>query len=239
MIAVNGSGKFENERGGYRHDLAEVGGDEEHHDSAQVAEDHPALLDRSHDGREVVIGQHHVRGFLGDLGPGDAHRDPDVGLLERGRVVHAIAGHGYYLVVLLERTNDAQLVRGGHPCEHRDVAHAPGELVVIHLLEVLTGRRPPRPLRGSRPCARWQRGCGMVPGDHLHVHAGLMRASIAATASGLGGSSSPHRPRKTSPDSACERSASSSPAAGRRPPPREGLLGEGSAAASISARNSS
>jgi hypothetical protein len=40
-------------------------------------------LDRLDDRREVVVGEDHRRGLLGDLGAGDAHRDADVGLLER------------------------------------------------------------------------------------------------------------------------------------------------------------
>ena len=36
-------------------------------------------------------------GALGDLGPADAHGDADVGVLERGRVVDAVARHGHHL----------------------------------------------------------------------------------------------------------------------------------------------
>lgn len=36
--------------------------------------------------REVVVGEHHVGGLLGHLGSGDAHRQADVGRLQRGRV---------------------------------------------------------------------------------------------------------------------------------------------------------
>ncbi len=46
------------------------------------------------DGCEVVVGEHHVRGFLGNLRALDTHGHADVGLLERGRVVHAVARHG-------------------------------------------------------------------------------------------------------------------------------------------------
>ena len=59
----------------------------------EVVEDAASLLDGGLDGREVVVGQHHVAGVLGDLGAAEAHRDADVGLLERGRVVDAVAGH--------------------------------------------------------------------------------------------------------------------------------------------------
>ena len=36
-------------------------------------------------------------GALGDLGAADAHGDADVGVLERGGVVHAVACHGHHL----------------------------------------------------------------------------------------------------------------------------------------------
>ena len=42
---------------------------------------------------EVVVGQDHVGGLAGDVGAGLAHRDADVGGLERRRVVDAVAGH--------------------------------------------------------------------------------------------------------------------------------------------------
>ena len=45
----------------------------------QVVVDRPAALDRGHDRREVVVGKDHDPGFLGHLGAGDAHGDPDVG----------------------------------------------------------------------------------------------------------------------------------------------------------------
>jgi hypothetical protein len=35
----------------------------------------PPLFHRAGDGREVVIGQHHIGRFFGDLGPFDTHRD--------------------------------------------------------------------------------------------------------------------------------------------------------------------
>ena len=59
----------------------------------EVVVDRPAALDRGDDRGEVVVGEDHVPGFLRDLGAGDAHRDADVGALERRSVVDAVAGH--------------------------------------------------------------------------------------------------------------------------------------------------
>jgi hypothetical protein len=52
------------------------------------------------------------------LGPLDAHGGANIGLLERGRVVHAVAGHGDDMTVGLQRPHDAQLVLGAGAREH-------------------------------------------------------------------------------------------------------------------------
>ena len=70
-----------------------------------------ALAHRLDDGREVVVGEDHLRRLLGHLGAGDAHGDADVGRLQRRRVVDAVAGHRDDVAVGLQRVDDAQLVR--------------------------------------------------------------------------------------------------------------------------------
>ena len=47
---------------------------------------------------------------LRDVGAGDAHRDADVGGLQRRRVVHAVAGHRDDPTVRVQRLDDPQLV---------------------------------------------------------------------------------------------------------------------------------
>ena len=76
----------------------------------EVVVEAAAELDRLDDGGEVVVGEDHRRGLLGDLGAGDPHRDADVGLLQRGRVVDAVAGHRDDVALPLERC------RPGGPC---------------------------------------------------------------------------------------------------------------------------
>ena len=44
-----------------------------------------------------------VGGLAGDVGAGEAHGDADVGLLQRRRVVDAVAGDGDDLAQVLER----------------------------------------------------------------------------------------------------------------------------------------
>ena len=89
-----------------------------------------AVLDGSHDGGEVVVGEDHHRGVLRHLGAGDAHGHADVGLLERRRVVHAVAGHRDDVALLLERVDEADLVLGRHPGDHADLGQLGGELLV-------------------------------------------------------------------------------------------------------------
>ena len=57
-----------------------------------------ALPHGADDGGEVVVGQNEVGGFLGDVGAALAHRAADVGGLERGCVVHAVAGHRHDMI---------------------------------------------------------------------------------------------------------------------------------------------
>ena len=53
----------------------------------------PVRTDADHR-REVVLGEHERGGLASDVGAALAHGDADVGGLERGRVVDAVAGHG-------------------------------------------------------------------------------------------------------------------------------------------------
>ena len=70
----------------------------------------PPLLDRTDDAGEVVVGDHHVGVLFGDLGALDAHRNPDVRLLQGRGVVHSVARHGDDVPLLLQRLDDLQLV---------------------------------------------------------------------------------------------------------------------------------
>ena len=56
-------------------------------------------------------------GLLRDLGAA-SHRDTDVGLLERGGIVHGVAGHGNDLAGFLHEPGEADLVLGRDPAEH-------------------------------------------------------------------------------------------------------------------------
>ncbi len=60
----------------------------------EIVVDGAPLAHRGDDRGEIVVGQHHLGGFLGGLGALAAHGDADIGALQRRRVVDAVAGHG-------------------------------------------------------------------------------------------------------------------------------------------------
>lgn len=72
-------------------DLSDVGGDEVADELFHVVVDGASLLDGGNDRREVVVGKHHLRRSLGDC-RARTHRDADLGLLQRRRVVDTVAG---------------------------------------------------------------------------------------------------------------------------------------------------
>jgi len=74
-----------------RPDLSYVGRDEVADELFHVVVDGASFLDGGDDRREVVVGEHHLRGGLGDR-RARAHRDADLGLLQRRRVVDTIPG---------------------------------------------------------------------------------------------------------------------------------------------------
>ena len=62
--------------------------------------------------------------------------DADVGLLQRGRVVHAVAGHAHHVVALLQDGPELVLVLGEHLGEAIRLLHQlPQLLLVLHMLQ--------------------------------------------------------------------------------------------------------
>ena len=119
----------DHERGQLGDVVGEVVGEE----AADVGERRPPLLDGGDDGGEVVVEQHEVGGLAGDVGAGAAHGDADVGRLERGAVVHAVAGHGDDVAPGLQGAGDAQLVLG------RDAGHDHAVVVEQRAEHLLVG----------------------------------------------------------------------------------------------------
>ena len=68
-----------------------VGRDEVADELFHVVVDGASFLDGGDDRREVVVGEHHLRRGLGDR-RARAHRDADLSLLQRRRVVDTVPG---------------------------------------------------------------------------------------------------------------------------------------------------
>ena len=150
-------------------------GDQGRHLEAQVLQqvvvEGAAVGDGADDRGEVVVGQDHHRGLLGDLGAGDAHGHADVGGLQRRGVVDAVAGHRDHVALLLEQPDQADLVLGRHPRDHPDLVELAQELLVAHRGELGAGDRPAldAELAGDRGGRR-----GVVAGDHPDPDPGVV-----------------------------------------------------------------
>ncbi len=103
--------------------FADVGGEQVVHHLLQIGEDGPPLTDGPHDGGEVVVGEHHGGGLLGDVGAA-AHRHSDIGGTQRRRIVDPVARHRHCGARRLPRLDDLHLVGGIHPGVDADALHA-------------------------------------------------------------------------------------------------------------------
>ncbi len=123
-----------------RYELGHVAREDVGHEPADVVVDGTAFFDRVDDAREVVVREDHVRRLFGDVCAGDAHRNADVGGLERRRVVHAIASHRHDVPHALEGLGDPHLVLGRNAREE-DVLGGKGlfEPLVGHVVEFVAG----------------------------------------------------------------------------------------------------
>mmetsp|Transcript_43354 Transcript_43354/g.94395 ORF Transcript_43354/g.94395 Transcript_43354/m.94395 type:complete len:1132 (-) Transcript_43354:88-3483(-) len=128
------------------HHLGDVDGHDEGHKLLDAGVDDAALLHGGDDRTEVVVHEDHVRSALGDLSTLDSHGHADVGLIQRGRVVDSVTGHGGHSALALQRLHDLQLVLGLSAGEDAD-----GGRHHIHglIVEVVTGRPQTGAVHGS------------------------------------------------------------------------------------------
>ena len=114
-----------------------------------------------------------VSGLLGHLAPGP-HRHADVRLLERGGVVHGVAGHGDDGAALLHEPGQPQLVLRCHPPE--DVESRQGRCSSASDIAWISraADRPGAQLEFGADCGGGDR---MVAGDHPHFDARLVRCA--------------------------------------------------------------
>ncbi len=119
--------------------------------------DRAPFLDRGDDRREVVVGEHHVGRLLRHVGAGDAHRDADVGGLERRRVVDAVAGHRDDLAAApAARARCAACARGDARVDTARRATRARSAVVVQRVELGAGHRAASSAPRCRARARWR-----------------------------------------------------------------------------------
>jgi hypothetical protein len=87
------------------------------------------------DGREVIVREDHVGGFLGDVGAVHAHGNANIGLFEGWRVIDPISRHGDNIAAGLERPDDLQLVVWIRSRKDGCVVQCSGEVLFRHLVD--------------------------------------------------------------------------------------------------------
>ena len=97
-----------------------------------------SFLDGADDAGEVVVGEHHAGGLLAGLGAFDAHRDADVGALEGGGVVHAVAGHGDDSPRSWSRWAMRSLCSGATRAKTSNFGRGRPKVVIAHAVEFLS-----------------------------------------------------------------------------------------------------
>ena len=149
--------------------LAAAGGQRPGDHLHQVVIDRAPFAHRRRDRGEVVVGQHHVRRLLGGFGAFQPHRHAHVGALERGRVVHAVAGHRHDQAARLKRLDQPQLVLGRGAGEHRRLGQRGAQGFVVERVHVGAAQRH-RVFGEAELAGDLARGAHMVAGDHQHPH---------------------------------------------------------------------
>ena len=64
-----------------------------------VGKDGSSFFNGLDNGSEVIIGEDHIRGFLGDFGTVDTHSNTNMSLLQSGSIIDTITGHSDDLVL--------------------------------------------------------------------------------------------------------------------------------------------
>lgn len=97
-------------------DFTDVGGNEVTDKLLHVVVDGTTFFNCGHNGREVVVGQDHLGGRLGDSGT-RTHGNTNFGLLQGRGVVDTVTSHGRDLTISLKELNNFTLVSGLHSRE--------------------------------------------------------------------------------------------------------------------------
>ncbi len=163
------------QEGGRKHHpyLPGVGSERVFDEFADVVVDGASFFDGGYDGGEIVIQQHHVRRLFGDIGAGDAHRHPNIGFLERWRIVDAITCHGHNLSIALQCVDDLELVLRGHASVNRYIFDKRFQFLFRGLSQLLAGHHAVIggnvQLLGDELCSQ-----GMIAGNHDRMDTSLL-----------------------------------------------------------------
>ena len=153
--------------------LGDVGRQHEEDGLLDVVVDGAPFLHRRRDRGEVVVGQNHAGRFLGDLGALDPHGDADVGLLQSGSIVYAVARHRHDLLVGLDCLHQAELVLGARAREHVDIAYLLLQRRLVHVLDLGAGDRR-LSVADAEHLGDRRGGDPVIAGDHGHADTAAM-----------------------------------------------------------------
>ena len=109
------------------------------HRLADVGVNAAPFLHGGDDGAKAIVGEHHIGGAFGNLGAALAHCAANIGGLERGRIVHAVAGHGYHLAALLQGPHDAHLMFRRHARINGAMGRTAAQFFIRHGVQLRAG----------------------------------------------------------------------------------------------------
>ena len=89
--------------------------------AAQISKDAPPHADAANDRDEAVVEQRQIGRFARHVRALPAHGDADMGGLQGGRVINAVAGHGDDFAVGFQRFNNEQFLLRRDAREHAHV----------------------------------------------------------------------------------------------------------------------
>ena len=172
---VDGVEEGEAQQGGEEHPqhLAHVAGQQEADGLADVVVNPAALGHGAHDGGKVVVGEDHVRHVFGDVGAGDAHADADIGGLDGGGVVDAVAGHGGDGSPAAPGADDADLVLRLDPGIDAVAVHVLSKLLIAEGIQRRAGDGLGGVGENAQLAGDGHGGVLVVAGDHHRADARL------------------------------------------------------------------
>ena len=138
---------------------------------ADIVIDRATFLHGGDDRGEIVVEQHHLRCLLGGLRALAAHRDANIGLFQRRRVIDPVTGHRDDIAIGLQGAHDAELVLRTGARKNADVLGQLAQPVVRHPVELRPGDHLRVIGQGKLPCDGGG-GVGMIAGNHLHRNPG-------------------------------------------------------------------